>query len=422
MYRMRPHVRQARLNLGIRRRLAPLVGNERIELMCALLFSLPGTPVIYYGDEIGMGENIYLGDRNGVRTPMQWTPDRNGGFSRCDPARLYLPIIMDPVYGYESINVEAQSRSLGSLLSWTKRLIAVRKASKVFGRGSLTFLRPANRSVLAYIRQLDDEIILSVANLSRSAQAAEIDLSRWHGRQPMEAIGRTAFPPIEDRPYLITLAPYGFFWLRLCEPVAPTEAPSIAPEFHTLVIANDWQSLLWGRSRSVLERDVLPAFLSGRRWCAEHGSLSLSATVLRILFAGHWGSGRCIGSHPSRRRAGNRALFDASDHSVDEIRSRFADAECALRRSPRPARGNAAGRVDKRSVHFAHPRQSPPIGNVRCCGTGTGVPGHRRLRPRAPRSDRKRASRGYGTIQHDRSGQLGLRGQAVSPCRARNQS
>jgi maltose alpha-D-glucosyltransferase/alpha-amylase len=273
---------RARLNLGIRRRLAPLMENDRrkIELMNSLLMSFPGTPIIYYGDEIGMGDNIYLGDRNGVRTPMQWTPDRNGGFSRCDPARLYLPIIMDPVYGYESINVEAQSRSLGSLLSWTKRLIAVRKASKVFGRGSLTFLRPANRSVLAYIRQLDDEIILSVANLSRSAQAAEIDLSRWHGRQPMEAIGRTAFPPIEDRPYLSTLAPYGFFWLRLCEPVAPTEAPSIAPEFHTLVIANDWQSLLWGRSRSVLERDVLPAFLSGRRWCAEHGSLSLSATVL----------------------------------------------------------------------------------------------------------------------------------------------
>ena len=273
---------RARLNLGIRRRLAPLMENDRrkIELMNSLLMSFPGTPIIYYGDEIGMGDNIYLGDRNGVRTAMQWTPDRNGGFSRCDPARLYLPIIMDPVYGYESINVEAQSRSLGSLLSWTKRLIAVRKASKVFGRGSLTFLRPANRSVLAYIRQLDDEILLCVANLSRSAQAAEIDLSRWHGRQPMEAIGRSSFPPIEDRPYLITLAPYGFFWLRLCESVAPTEAPSIAPEFHTLVIANDWQSLLWGRSRSVLEREVLPGFFSGRRWFAEHGSLSVSATVL----------------------------------------------------------------------------------------------------------------------------------------------
>src|ERR1700678_2856842 len=156
---------RARLNLGIRRRLATLMENDRrkIELMNALLMSLPGTPIIYYGDEIGMGDNIYLGDRNGVRTPMQWTPDRNGGFSRCDPARLYLPTIMDPVYGYEAVNVEAQSRSLGSLLSSTKRLIAVRKASRVFGRGSLSFLRPSNRSVLVYLRQIDDEILLCVS-------------------------------------------------------------------------------------------------------------------------------------------------------------------------------------------------------------------------------------------------------------------
>src|SRR6202522_2083993 len=276
---------RARINLGIRRRLATLMDNDRrkIELMNALLMSLPGTPIIYYGDEIGMGDNIYLGDRNGVRTPMQWTPDRNGGFSRCDPARLYLPTIMDPVYGYEAVNVEAQSRSLGSLLSSTKRLIAVRKASRVFGRGSLSFLRPSNRSVLVYLRQIDDEILLCVSNLSRSAQAAEIDLSRWRGRQPLEMIGRSSFPPIGDHPYLITLAPYGFFWLRLCEPVASIEAPGIAPEFYTLVVANDWSSLLRGRSRSILEREVLPAFLSGRRWFAARGSLSFSTTVVAFI-------------------------------------------------------------------------------------------------------------------------------------------
>src|ERR671930_2334515 len=178
MYRMYAQDPQARINLGIRRRLAPLLGNDRrlIEMMNGLLFSMPGTPVVYYGDEIGMGDNIYLGDRNGVRTPMQWTPDRNGGFSRCDPARLYLPMIMDPVYGYEAVNVEAQSRSLASLLSWTKRLISVRKSHKVFGRGSMTFIRPANRAVLVYVRHYQDEVVVCVANLSRSAQAVEIDL------------------------------------------------------------------------------------------------------------------------------------------------------------------------------------------------------------------------------------------------------
>ena len=172
---------RARINVGIRRRLAPLMDNDRrkIELMNSLLLSFPGTPIIYYGDEIGMGDNIYLGDRNGVRTPMQWTPDRNGGFSRADPARLYAPTIMDPVYGYESVNVEAQSRSLSSLLSATKRLIAVRKSTLAFGRGSMTFIRPENRSVLAYVRQYQDEVILCVANLSRSAQATELDLSAF---------------------------------------------------------------------------------------------------------------------------------------------------------------------------------------------------------------------------------------------------
>ena len=205
---------RARINVGIRRRLAPLMDNDRrkIELMNSLLLSFPGTPIIYYGDEIGMGDNIYLGDRNGVRTPMQWTPDRNGGFSRADPARLYAPTIMDPVYGYEAVNVEAQSRSLSSLLSANKKLIAVRKSTLAFGRGSMTFIRPANRSVLAYVRQYQDQVILCVANLSRSAQATELDLSAWKDRIPLEMLGRSRFPAIGELPYMITLAAV---WLLL---------------------------------------------------------------------------------------------------------------------------------------------------------------------------------------------------------------
>jgi maltose alpha-D-glucosyltransferase / alpha-amylase len=276
---------RARLNLGIRRRLAPLMENDRrkIELMNSLLMSFPGTPIIYYGDEIGMGDNIYLGDRNGVRTPMQWTPDRNGGFSRCDPARLYLPLIMDPVYGYEAVNVEAQSRSLASLLSWTKRLVAVRKSSKVFGRGSISFIRPVNRSVLVYVRQFEDEILLCVANLSRSAQAAEIDLSAWRGRSPLEMLGRSTFPPIGDGPYVVTLAPYGFFWFLLCETVAPVDPHSIVPEFQTLVMTSDWSSLLRGRSRSSLEHELLPTFLAQRRWFGERGADAISTRLLNIV-------------------------------------------------------------------------------------------------------------------------------------------
>jgi maltose alpha-D-glucosyltransferase / alpha-amylase len=273
---------RARINLGIRRRLAPLMDNDRrkIELMNSLLLSFPGTPIIYYGDEIGMGDNIYLGDRNGVRTPMQWTSDRNGGFSRCDPARLYAPMIMDPVYGYEAVNVEAQSRSLSSLLSWTKRLIAVRKSRKVFGRGSLSFIRPANRSVLVYVRQYQGDVILCVANLSRSAQAAQIDLSPWRGRTPLEMLGNKDFPRIGDQPYVVTLAPYGFFWFLLCEKAeAKPETIVPAPELETLVITNGWPSLLQGRPKHILEHDVLPRFLSSHRWFAEHGSLSIATKI-----------------------------------------------------------------------------------------------------------------------------------------------
>jgi maltose alpha-D-glucosyltransferase / alpha-amylase len=277
---------RARLNLGIRRRLASLMDSERpkIELMNSLLMSFPGTPIIYYGDEIGMGDNIYLGDRNGVRTPMQWTPDRNGGFSRCDPARLYLPMIMDPIYGYEAINVEAQSRSLASLLSWNKRLISVRKSSKIFGRGSLSLIRPANRCVLVYVRQYQNDVLLCVANLSRSAQAVEIDLSPWRGRIPFEMLGRTNFPPIGENAYVVTLGPYGFYWFQLCETVGSAIEPQITPvEFETLVVTHGWRSLLQGHSKSVLERDVLPAFLASRRWFAERGNSSTTCHLVGAL-------------------------------------------------------------------------------------------------------------------------------------------
>jgi maltose alpha-D-glucosyltransferase / alpha-amylase len=206
-----------RLNLGIRRRLAPMMDNDRrrIELLNLLLMSMPGTPIIYYGDEIGMGDNIYLGDRNGVRTPMQWNGGWNAGFSGADPERLYSPLISNPVYGYQAINVEAQKRVPHSLLSWMKRLIEVRKASRIFGRGSIEFLRPSNHRVLAYVRQLDDQKVLIVNNLSSSAQAVELDLREFKGSIPIEMSGRNLFPRIGDLPYLLTLGSYQSYWFRL---------------------------------------------------------------------------------------------------------------------------------------------------------------------------------------------------------------
>ena len=204
MFRFYAYDEQARINLGIRRRLAPLLDNDRrrIELMNALLFSLPGTPVLYYGDEIGMGDNVYLGDRNGVRTPMQWSSDRNAGFSRANPQRLYAPVIIDPEYHYESVNVEAQQANRYSLLNWTKRLIALRKRYRVFGHGSIEFLMPSNRKVLAFVRPGVTERVLVVANLSRVAQYAELDLSAHVGSVPVELFGRSAFPAIGEHPFL----------------------------------------------------------------------------------------------------------------------------------------------------------------------------------------------------------------------------
>ena len=209
-----------KLNLGIRRRLAPLLDNGRdeIELMHAILFSLPGSPILYYGDEIGMGDNVFLGDRDGVRTPMQWTGDRNGGFSRADFAQLYLPPLMDPVYGYQAVNVEAQLRTPTSVLRWVQRMVALRKQHPVFGLGTYEALPGDNPRVFAHLRTYADDIVLCVHNLARSAQAVQFDLSRYAGRVPEEMFGRSRFPAIGDLPYLLTLAPRGFYWFQLTEP------------------------------------------------------------------------------------------------------------------------------------------------------------------------------------------------------------
>ncbi|HLI12557.1 MAG TPA: maltose alpha-D-glucosyltransferase [Alphaproteobacteria bacterium] len=264
--------RRMRINLGIRRRLAPLMENDRrrIELMNGLLLSLPGTPVLYYGDEIGMGDNVFLGDRDGVRTPMQWSPDRNGGFSRADPARLYLPPIMDPIYGYGAINVEAQLRSTSSLLSWTRRMLATRQTQRVFGRGSLQFLYPGNRKILAFLRAHEDRTALCVFNLGRSPQAVELDLSRYKGRVPVELTGPSAFPPIGELPYLLTLPAYGFHWFLLANeaqlPSWHQPIPEPAPEFVTLVVREGWRDLLKAPMRNQLETAALPGFLARQRW------------------------------------------------------------------------------------------------------------------------------------------------------------
>jgi len=285
--------RRARINFGIRRRLAPLMDNDRrkIELLNSLLFSMPGTPIVYYGDEIGMGDNIFLGDRDGVRTPMQWTPDRNGGFSRADPAQLYLPAIMDPIYGFDAVNVEAQLRSSSSLLNWMRRMMEVRKRHPAFGRGRLRFLFPGNRKVLAYLREWDDgegnrESILCIASLSRQAHAVELDLHEYKGRVPVELIGRSSFPPIGDLPYLLTLPGYGFYWFLLTEeaevPSWHEPAPEPIPDFATLVLGAGWRGLADGRAGTTLAREVLPPYIANQRWFAakDHGIRTASLVDL----------------------------------------------------------------------------------------------------------------------------------------------
>jgi maltose alpha-D-glucosyltransferase / alpha-amylase len=257
-----------RINLGIRRRLAPLVDNNRrrIELLISLLFSFPGSPILYYGDEIGMGDNIYLGDRNGVRTPMQWNGDRNAGFSSATPARLYSPVIMDPVWGYEAINVEAQQSDPSSLLNWMRNMIALRKLFRVFGRGSIEFLDPANRKVLAYLRRDGDEQILCVANLSRFAQPVDLDLSKSVGMLPIEMLGYVEFPAVEQQPYRLTLAPYGFMWLELHPKQEASTTGLGLTENSPLSFGNNWETILEGVEKRRLETSYLTEYLPAQRW------------------------------------------------------------------------------------------------------------------------------------------------------------
>ncbi|MBD3219752.1 maltose alpha-D-glucosyltransferase [bacterium] len=264
--------RRMRLNLGIRRRLAPLVNNSmrRIELLNSLLFSFPGTPFIYYGDEIGMGDNIFLGDRDGVRTPMQWSMDRNAGFSSADPAQLYLPVLMDPVYGFGAVNVEAQERNRSSLLHFMRRLISLRRQHKAFGRGTMEFLYPENRHVLAYVRRYMGETLLCLANLSRYAQPVELDLREFDGWTPVEMIGRTEFPTIGELPYFLTVGPHAFYWFRLepqPEPIAAGAAAARERREQLPVVALEAGERLFDDvGRHALEQEVLPDFLRRQRW------------------------------------------------------------------------------------------------------------------------------------------------------------
>jgi maltose alpha-D-glucosyltransferase/alpha-amylase len=285
MYRMYAQDPQARINLGIRRRLAPLLENHRgkIELMNGLLLSLPGTPVLYYGDEIGMGDNIYLGDRNGVRTPMQWSPARNAGFSKGNPQRLYLPTIIDPAYHFEHVNVEAQQNNPHSLLWWMKRLIGLRKRHQAFSRGTFEFLAPRNHRALAFIRRYQGESVLVVANLSRFAQYVELDLSKFKGATPVEMLGRTPFPPVSDLPYVLTLGPYAFYWFLLESPGSATLAsPRVRIEPAPIEVQESWEEVLSGPGRAALE-ELLPGYLRNCQWFCGARRQTEAAMVLETI-------------------------------------------------------------------------------------------------------------------------------------------
>jgi maltose alpha-D-glucosyltransferase/alpha-amylase len=303
MYQIFANDPRMRVNVGIRRRLAPLMENSRtqIELISFMLMTLPGAPILYYGDEIGMGDNIYLGDRNSVRTPMQWSPDRNAGFSRADPQRLYLPPVMDAVYGYQTVNVESQLRSGSSLLHWTRRLIAVRRSYRAFSRGRLFFLSPGNRKVLAFVRTYEDEILLCVANLSRVSQAVELDLSRFEGRVPVEIMGKESFPPIGKLPYLLTLSGHGYFAFRLAADASPPvwhEERLVSRTLPMLVLDPRWsggsgmsraayelRDLIVNMTQDRLRDEILIPYLRNRPW---FGAKGLPVTDLRFAPIPEW--------------------------------------------------------------------------------------------------------------------------------------
>lgn len=280
MYKVYTKDPQAKINVGIRHRLAPLLENNRakMELMNVLLFSLPGTPIIYYGDEIGMGDNFYLGDRDGVRTPMQWNADRNAGFSKANPHRLYLPTIIDPEYRYEAINVEAQQMNGNSLLWWMKRIISMRKKFKAFGRGDIQFLSPNNAKVIAYTRSFESEEILVLGNLSRYPQAVELDLEEYEGHIPREVFSRNKFPRISDEPYLFTMAPYGYFWFILEKEEDYTEEGGKLSELKV----DSWEEVLKGKNLKNLENKVLPPYLNTCRWFGGKAKVVQSMNVTHV--------------------------------------------------------------------------------------------------------------------------------------------
>jgi maltose alpha-D-glucosyltransferase/alpha-amylase len=294
MYRAYAHVHQARLNLGIRRRLAPLLGNDRkrIELLHGLLLSLPGTPVLYYGDEIGMGDNIFLGDRNGVRTPMQWSSDKNAGFSRANPQSLYLPIIYDPEYHYEAVNVESQSRNPHSLLWWLRRLLALRKRWRALGEGQCEFLQPENRKVLCYLLRHGDETLLVVANLSRFVQPVELDLAAFAGCAPVELFGRTRLPPITDKPYFLTLNSHSFVWCSLERSKPPPVASGASPARRTLTVPVHWTEVLHNHSLPQLEQ-ALAEWLPAQPWFGAR-SRSVNAVAIRDAASLNVGGETCL--------------------------------------------------------------------------------------------------------------------------------
>ncbi len=341
MYRVYARDPQARINLGIRRRLAPLMGNDRrrIELMNALLFSLPGTPVVYYGDEIGMGDNIYLGDRNGVRTPMQWSPDRNAGFSQSNPQKLYSPVIIDPEYHYEALNVDAQQNNPHSLLWWMKHIIGLRRQYRAFGRGALRFLLPENGRVLAFVREHEDERILVVANLSRFAQAVQLDLADLQGVTPIEMFGRTPFPTIGAVPYSVTLSPYAFYWFLL--PAVEPGARRETREFKAPAVAfsGSWEELVRGEQSEMLEA-VLPTYLRGSRWFRGKAQPD------------HRGHG--VADHPDPGRLARRPALRGRG-AVPRRRSGALRAAAGLRR--RRSRPRDRGQLAQLGHSLARPRR-----------------------------------------------------------------
>ncbi len=298
MYRVYARDPKARINVGIRRRLAPLVGNNRrkIELLNIILFSLPGTPVIYYGDEIGMGDNYYLGDRNGVRTPMQWSSDRNAGFSQANPQKLYLPVIIDPEYHYEALNVENQDSNPSSLLWWMKRVIAMRKRFKAFGSGDIEFVATDNAKVLAFTRTCEDETILVVINLSRFSQVVELDLAKYRGYVPEEIFGQNSFPPVKETPYVLTLGFYDYFWFFLKKEEDQIDTGSVMRFIPQLRSVGRWEQVFDEKMKTRLGADILPLFLRGCRWFGAKGrkirevlirddiALGMDSAIGHILF------------------------------------------------------------------------------------------------------------------------------------------